>query len=201
MTTPWIQTHTGKAFDLLDPKPDQIDVEDIAHALAHLCRFTGHARRFCSVAQHSCFVAEIAAEFWQAEHGTPCPARVALAALLHDAPEAYIGDVSSPLKIALRGEGTISEYDQIEARICEAIYERFGMYTIRAGAVNVPGLIKRADLIALATEHRDLFDGPPPRSWGVMLPEPCASRMVVPWPVAQARAEFLRWFGKLGGVR
>ena len=58
----WIQTYTGRAFDLLDPRPEQIDPLDIAHALSQICRFTGHVREFYSVAQHSVLVACIVPE-------------------------------------------------------------------------------------------------------------------------------------------
>lgn len=82
----WILTSTGKRFDLLEPDADMIDPWDICHSLAHLCRFNGHTREFYSVAQHSCIVAELVPE----EHK--------LAALLHDATEAYLGDITRPLK-------------------------------------------------------------------------------------------------------
>jgi 5'-deoxynucleotidase YfbR-like HD superfamily hydrolase len=191
---PWIQTYTGKAFELLDPKPEQIDIVDIAHALSNLCRFTGHSKQHYSVAQHSCLVATITERMWWEEHGSPCPPPVLLAALLHDAPEAYVGDVSTPLKIALRGEGTISEYDVIERRIANAIEARF----LDGKRLDIDALIKRADLTALATEHCDLFDGPPPRNWGLTLPEPWAGR-VTPWSLNLARREFLHAFRVYGG--
>lgn len=195
--TPWIQTYTGKAFDLLDPRPEQIDVVDIAHALSQICRFTGHTRAFYSVAQHSCLVAEIARDLWRAaEWHHPCPEIVSLAALMHDASEAYAGDVSSPLKRAMRGEGTVSEYDVLEARIQTRIAERFGYDRV---AVGYGDLIKRADMIALATEHAALFDGKTPRSWGFELPQPWPYK-VEPWSSNMARREFLNAFSFYGGT-
>ena len=103
-----IQTHTGKFLDLLNPTPDMIDMEDIAHALAHLCRFTGHTQRFYSVAEHCVRMVQ-----W----GLPGPAALRL---MHDATEAYIGDVSTPLKTLL------PNYGVIELDIRNAIAERFG---------------------------------------------------------------------------
>lgn len=201
MTTPWIQTYTGRAFDLLDPKPEQIDPLDIAHALSNLCRFTGHCREFYSVAQHSCLVAEITQDLWRVSQGTTCPDLVALAAHLHDSPEAYVTDVSTPLKRALRGEGTISAYDYIEDRIHEVILRRFGVRPDSiAGADWVRDLIKRADTIALATEHSQLFSGPPPRAWGVELPKPWPYT-ITPWAPAMAQVQFLQAFSFYGGGR
>lgn len=196
MIEPWIQTYTGRAFDLLDPRPEQIDALDIAHALSNLCRFTGHVREFYSVAQHSCLVAEIARDLWDGPQ--PCPAVVCLAALLHDAAEAYIGDVSTPLKRALRGEGTVSEYDAIEHRITSAIDLRFGVLGSPARIRMAANFIKRADLIALATEHAQLFTGPPPRSWGIELPQPWPYK-ITPWAPAVAQVQFLQAFRFYGG--
>lgn len=192
---PWIQTYTGRAFELLDPKPDQIDVLDIAHALSQLCRFTGHCREFYSVAQHSCLVAEIASDLWRADRADVCPTIVSLTALMHDAAEAYAADVSTPLKRALRGEGQLSEYDVIEARIHALIAKRFGFDHVAAGYA---GLVKRADMIALATEHAALFDGPPPRSWGFDLPQPWPYK-IEPWAPAKAQCQFLQAFSFYGG--
>lgn len=82
----FIATYTGRRFYPLDPNPDDVHIEDIAHALAMICRFNGHTREFYSVAEHSVHVSHIV------------PAPYALAGLLHDASEAYIADVSRPVK-------------------------------------------------------------------------------------------------------
>jgi len=81
----WITTYTGKRFHYLDPQPEEIDIVDIAHALSLTCRFGGHCKEFYSVAEHSIRVAEIVPKEFQ------------LLALLHDAGEAYTGDVQSPI--------------------------------------------------------------------------------------------------------
>jgi 5'-deoxynucleotidase YfbR-like HD superfamily hydrolase len=196
---PWIQTYTGRAVDLLMPRVEQIDVRDIAHALANLCRFTGHTNAFYSVAQHSCLVARIVEDLWQREHGEKCPAPVALAALLHDAPEAYLGDVNTPLKRAMRrlGGGGASPYDEIAARF-EAAIE----WVLCPGELPTPQareLIKRADSVALATEYAQLFHGTPPRPWGEDLSPTWFGYKITPWPSFQASLHFMDAFHAYGG--
>lgn len=82
----WIQTYTGRQFWPLDPKPEEVCIEDIAHALSQQCRYAGHTIRFYSVAQHS---VEIALRV---------PRAAALWGLLHDAAEAYLVDLPRPVK-------------------------------------------------------------------------------------------------------
>src|SRR5712664_1181267 len=83
---PWIETFTGHAFYLLDPRPEDILIEDIAHALSQACRFTCHTRRFYSVAEHSYHIAVL------------CEKEYKLGGLLDDAEETYLGDMNRPLK-------------------------------------------------------------------------------------------------------
>ncbi|MCQ4274544.1 phosphohydrolase [Stutzerimonas degradans] len=129
----WILTRTGQRFDLLAPRASQISTLDIAHALSQLCRFNGHTSRHYSVAQHSLLVASIV------------PAEHQLAALLHDATEAYVGDMTRPLKALL------PDFSSIEHGIWLAICERFQLDP------ELPACIHEADMVALATERRDLM--------------------------------------------
>jgi len=85
----WMTTATGRKVWPLDLRPDEVDLEDIAIALSNLCRFGGRCRQFYSVAQHSLWVAD------QVKELRP---ELELCALLHDAAEAYVGDVVSPIK-------------------------------------------------------------------------------------------------------
>lgn len=140
---PYILTHTGIHFDLVDPQPDMIDERDIAHALAHLCRFTGHTSRFHSVAEHSMGVAH------------HVDGKHKLEALLHDASEAYLGDVSLPLKSLL------PDYRKIEDRVDAVIRERFGLPSAKSVEV------KHADLRMLAIE-RDVLMPLDPTPWPVL---------------------------------
>ena len=139
---PWCQTYTGVKFYYLDIRPDDIRIEDIAHSLSNLCRFTGHVKRFLSVAEH-CFNVSLI-----------CNPEDALPGLLHDAPEAYLNDLASPLKY-LPG---MEEYRRLEAKIQGVICEVFGLKKLETQDVI------RADKLMLNIEARDLL-GPTMTGW------------------------------------
>ena len=105
----WMQTYTGRKFWPLDPREEDIDPADIAHALSLICRFGGHARRFYSVAEHCVLLSYAVAP----EH--------ALWALLHDAAEAYVGDMVRPLKRSM------PDYRDAEDAVLMSIALRFGL--------------------------------------------------------------------------
>ena len=133
---PWILTASGKRFFLFDPQPEEIDIVDIAHALANICRFGGHTKFHYSVAQHSVLVSEIV------EATVP---ELAFAALLHDATEAYVGDMVRPLKKQMPA------YREVEDATWIAIAKVFALPEI------LPPIVKRADMAALLTERRDVM--------------------------------------------
>jgi len=108
----YIVTYKGEEFTPLDPDANQIHIEDIAHSLSLLCRANGHIDYFFSIAQHSI---NCAAEAKARGHA----ARVQLACLLHDASEAYISDITRPVKFYLQ------EYKKIEKRLQDVIYTKF----------------------------------------------------------------------------
>ena len=90
----WCQTFTGKKVDILCPTPEMVDIEDIAHALSMTCRFGGHCREFYSVAEHSVLVEQMG------RYSLHCSdPRIIMLLLLHDAAEAYIGDIITPVVI------------------------------------------------------------------------------------------------------
>jgi hypothetical protein len=109
----WMQTVSGRQFWPLDPHVDDIDINDIAHALAMQPRYGGHCRQFYSVAEHSYLVSKEV----EMRYGT-APAR---AALLHDASEAYLVDIPRPIKAHL------SNYKQLETALCECIARKYGV--------------------------------------------------------------------------
>jgi len=105
-----IRTVSGRYVDLLDPDPSTICIEDIAYHLDNLCRFTGACVPFYSVARHSVLVSKL------------CPPEAALCGLLHDASEAYLGDISSPLKHS----GMMDAYLRLELQMEQAIAKALG---------------------------------------------------------------------------
>lgn len=127
MTSTTILTFTGKTVDLANPKVEDIDIADIAHALAGLNRYTGHTQRYMSVAEHSLLVSGF------------CSNPYRLEGLMHDAQEAYLGDMSSPLK------SMFPEYKALERRWEQAIAAKFCLKAM-------PAEIKRYDLMALEAE-------------------------------------------------
>jgi hypothetical protein len=167
----WITTYTGKKFHFLDPQPEEIDIVDIAHHLSLLCRYTGAVREFYSVGEHCIRIAQ------ELKGG-----KLALAGLLHDASEAYINDISRPVKYSHKLQDT-------EATITRAIDAKFG---IDSSAPEV----KYLDNKMLATEARDLmvnvFD------WA-KLPEPFPYR-IVPMDSKSVELQFLCAFSLLGGI-
>ena len=110
----YILTHTGIKFDLQNPTADMICLEDIAHALSNICRFTGHSKHFYSVAEHSIKCASVAMRLGRDKY-------LQRAVFLHDAHEAYIGDVSRPLKLFLR------DYREIEEKLQLLVSARFDL--------------------------------------------------------------------------
>lgn len=108
----YITTYTGIRMVPTEPKAEDICIEDIAHALSYICRGNGHVRSFFSVGQHSI---HCAAEAKARGYSN----RICLACLLHDASEAYMQDVTSPVKKYL------SEYRKYEDRLLAVIYEKY----------------------------------------------------------------------------
>lgn len=131
----WVLTASGRRFDLLAPDASAVDAKDLAHALSQLCRFGGHTRVPYSVAEHSLFVSRLV------------PERMALAGLLHDAAEAYVGDCVGPLAHRL------PEFRAVEERIQRAIGRRFG---VPFDDFRSPEL-RHADAVALLTERESLL--------------------------------------------
>ncbi len=136
-----IETFRGVAFPVLEPRAELVDVWDIAHALSNICHYGGHVRRFMSVAEHSVHVSELL-EQW----GRP---DLAMAGLMHDAAEAYVGDMLRPLKYS----PVMAAYREVEARVDAAVRERFGIVLGEEDEV----VLKRADDAVVRAEARELM--------------------------------------------
>lgn len=214
---PWIQTASGAAFNLIAPDPAHIDFDvDVAEALARTARFGGHVRSGpYSVAQHCCIGADA---IWR-ETGD---SDLALAFLLHDAHEAYLGDITTPMTEALiiaigsygAASKVLSAVGAAAARNAVRMATREGLRLLKANMDRAiwtaAGLdwpmtavrhaaIKSMDLRMLATERRHLL-GPSPHPWGACFD--AAKPLRLPgglrvWPWAQAadewRLRFRRW--------
>lgn len=180
----WVQTYSGVPWQLDNPRVEDVRLDDIAHSLANICRYTGHSRVHFSVAQHS-----VLAYLRVRERFCYHP-RLALAALLHDAHEAYVGDLSSPLKWLFKKHATeaYEEFCKIEARHQQVIAEWAGL---PGASVFDDPAIKHADMEMLATERRDLL-GHCDREW-LPMPEPLEA-IIYPQDASEAKASFLSAF-------
>ena len=181
----WIQTYTLRQFWPLDPRPEEVCIEDIAHALSNQCRFSGHLSVFYSVAQH-CVEVSLFAQQEMANRGA-APVKVLIAAqwgLLHDASEAYLVDVPRPVKHLPE----MAPYRVAEARLQGVICASFGLVH------HEPDVVRVADRRLCATEARDLFPGLHP-AWEQ--PAVPLRKRIRPWTPQVAEARFLERFAEL----
>jgi len=160
----WMQTATGKQFWPLDPRPEEVDILDIAAHLSKICRYNGACDWHYSVAQHSVYVSH------------QVPSEHALAALLHDATEAYTCDIHRPVKKHL------TNYAAIEAGVWRAIAERFGL------PEELPQCVHDADDAVLLAEKAQIMR-PAPAPWNV--PGQPAPIRIAYWTTDHAREAFL----------
>lgn len=176
------RTYTGLLLDLSDPQPEDFNIPDIAHQLARVSRFGGAMDGFYSVGSHSVYVARRLEELGHARS-------VVVAGLMHDASEAYLGDMVSGLKRLM------PEYRMLEERYEAAIIRAFGLNP------NHHRIVKEADLRARLSEIRDLFRyAPYPRELllgGEDGLDPYAARVVEETP-DEAELSFLAMAARLG---
>lgn len=172
----WIVTHTSKFF-LHGESHEDVKLDDIAHALSHLCRYNGHCPNFYSVAEHSSMVAEVIFEHKK-------DPKLAMCGLLHDASEAYIGDMVRPLK------RSFPEFKEMEEKVMTRIIKAFDLYQTFISE-EAQYWVKKADNIMLATEGEKFFGD----TSGWYLPEEADHRFapecVDPW---MAKAMFLHTY-------
>ena len=136
MAFTFIRLNSGKKIDFVNPLPRQIDIHDIAYSLSGKCRFNDHTNEFYSVAQHCCNCCDNISD-----------RDLAFEALMHDASEAYVGDVSAPLK------ALIPDYKKIEERVEKIIAKKFNLIFPH------PPEVKEIDMVMLVTEMRDFMPG------------------------------------------
>lgn len=167
-----ITTYSGIQYSLLNPRVEDILIEDIAHHLSNICRYTGACREFYSVAQHSWHVSFL------------CDPEYALEGLMHDSSEAYVSDMSAPLKHS----PNMLPYRDIEEINARAIVTRFGLrYPWHAS-------IKEADFRMYKTECRDLMPAGTGSWYGDLLPY---DQIIRPFNSETAKSLFLCRFHTL----
>lgn len=195
-----LRTYTGRKFWPLNPRAEDLDIRDIAHALSQICRWGGHTYCFYSVAEHSLRVSKLAEQLALADWRRVLPTStgghsyardVALWGLLHDASEAYLCDLPSPLKHA-PGMGQL--YKTYEARLMEMIATRYELEP------HMPPAVKRADAILLNTEARDLMTGINAEQEDWYQPSETLPETIYPMELC-AEAEFMRRFDALTAAR
>lgn len=167
-----MQLRSGLAYWPQDPRPHEVLIDDIAHALGMICRYGGHCRRFYSVAEHSVHVSRIV------------PKEHALVGLLHDATEAYLIDLPRPVKLML------PEYRILEDINWRVIAQKFRL------PVSMHTCIKEADLAICKAEQRALMSPEPMPwsevSWGPKGEPPAVT--IEGWPPQLAASKFLERF-------
>jgi uncharacterized protein len=168
----WIETHSGVEFHPFNPQDSEIVSEDIAHALSQICRFTGHTKWFYSVAQHCIICAEMA-------RLQGCAPLVQLRALLHDASEAYICDISRPVKQFM------PEYREAESFLQARIYQRYGINPIDDEA---EAQVKQIDDAVLHMEARTLM---PVASWATLPGIPRIESLIILTPISIIKEIFV----------
>lgn len=170
----WIETYTGVRFSLSAPQPEDVCVEDVAHSLAYQCRYNGHIREFYSVAEHSCHVHDLLVREGHRD-------QVAFSGLMHDATEAYVGDLPAPLKSIL------PDYKRVEYLVWDAVTVAFGMQ------LTLPVRVRELDrLMVLAEKKRLKFDSD--HDWGIDGDVPDVH--IECWGPQEAKTQFALRFAK-----
>ncbi len=178
-------TASGRVLDYLRPRPQDIHIHDIAEALSKQCRFSGHTNVFYSVAQHSCLVHDL------------CPIDERPWALLHDAHEAYMGDLPTPLQAALHALGGGGPVVTIRRNLDNAIATAFGLQF--PASEKTRSEVRYWDLTALSTEREVLFPTKASRNsiWPKDLPRPRPAALKRAWTWSQALDQFMQRFNAL----
>lgn len=171
-----MNTYTGLSVDPLSLRPQDVRPEDIAHALSMLCRGCGHVRHFYSVGQHCINCArEAGARGWSR--------RVQLACLIHDASEAYVSDIITPVKRRVGG------YKEVEEGVERAILARFGLSSITDDERR---MVKAIDVAMFTNEFAALMNG-----WDGEVQRLVSKPDLAERPHAEVEAEWLGCYERL----
>lgn len=182
----WMEVYSGIRFYPFDPREDEINIIDIAHALSNICRFSGHTKEFYSVAQHCILVSELCGEY-------------KLEGLMHDASEAYLSDVPRPVKKML------PDYEVCEKVLQKAIFKKFKLH------YPYPISVRLSDEIMLEREHRNVLNfnlnwaTSEPNSWihdkNFDKHEKIYNKKIILMPPSEAEKNFLELFEEYSNGR
>ena len=178
----WCATYTGKKFDYKNLNRDNICIEDIAHALSQICRFGGHCNRFYSVAEHSVLLCR----FFERQDKD----ELAKYALLHDAAEAYVGDMVYPLRCVMP-----MEHKKLETTILNLIMSKYGV-SFSGDAASAVEEINMADKRLTQAEARELNSRWNVDEWHPQGLHPLSVNIKC-WGPFQAKDRFLEAFKQL----
>jgi len=189
LTNAWMATHTGGRFWPTQPEPMLVEPRDIARSLSMLCRYGGHVERFYSVAEHCVLMSRAV------------PEEDALWALLHDATEAYVGDMVRPLKHQLPA------FSELEGQVMAAVALRFGLQTewgVPAGGADhgrfmepvMPASVRDADNRIILDEKRAVLR-PQKHRWAADDLEPLGVEIRA-WRPSRAEYAYLERLDELG---
>jgi len=181
---PWIHTASGLEMYPLDPKPEEIDIRDIARSLSMICRYGGHVLKFYSVAEHCCFVSDLCLSAGYKP--------IALWGLLHDASEAYLGDIVRPLK---HSRAFSEVYQPMESKLMAVIAKKY------LHSLPEPELVTYFDNLVLGTEVKQVKVAIS-KAWvqttaNGKLADPIPWRWELGWDPETAEQEFLLRFSRL----
>lgn len=185
-TNEWILTHSGIQYKICSPVPENINLRDIAHALSNICRFGGHTRGFYSVGQHSIHCTQ----YILSRKDIPNRYIVALKTLLHDATEAYMGDMVRPLKHTPH----MRYYRKLEKCTEVAVFAALGIPLITS---KEKGYITEADNVLLMTERRDVMNHGNIEWKGFEAFKPWKGISIVPTNPVTVEAQFISLFDRL----
>lgn len=180
----WIQTYTSNKFHFSDEVDSMINIQDIAHPLSQIPRFSGHLKFPLSVAQHSVMVMALMEKDGYDND-------ILLEALMHDCHEAYIGDIATPMKNYLYDEFGF-DFKEFEMNIRKRILDRFGIKDKN------PLLIEKYDLIMCKSEAHCLFDKIVDK-WTDSIPYRLNDRIKQILTPPMAKAVFIQQYKRLGG--